>query len=122
MTWKSFVTMRPKGGMDSSLFPFFIENVILSCYPGLQKETVCDTMSSHKIKGLLFIKTNTGPGRLSNKLNHIKYRKQLMDMGAHSGLGLSNGTKCTQEMDQGYTQFKSACFESTLQVAAKNGS
>ena len=101
------------------MFPFFIENVILPCYPGLQKETVRDPTTGRKIKGPLFIKTDTGPGRLSNELNHINYREQLMERGAHIGLGLPNGTECTQEMDQGYAQFKPACFESTLRVAAK---
>ncbi len=63
MMWNAFVAMRPKGGMDLCLFSFFIENVILPCNPGLQKETVCDPTTGRKIKGLLFIKTDTGPGR-----------------------------------------------------------
>ncbi len=59
--------------MDASLFPIFIENVILCCYPGLQKKTVCDPMTGHKIKGPLVIKTDNGPGRCLNNPNHIEY-------------------------------------------------
>ncbi len=76
MIWNSFVTMRPNGGMDAFMLQIFIENVILCCYPGLQKETVHDPTTGHKIIGPLFIKTNTGPDRLSNQLNHIEYHEQ----------------------------------------------
>ncbi len=40
MTYPSFVAMRPKGFMDKSLYPLFINEVILKCYPNVQKETV----------------------------------------------------------------------------------
>ncbi len=61
--WASLVAMRPKGGMDKTLFPLFLDNVILPCYPYIQKETVCNE-TGRKIKGPLFLKTDTGPGCL----------------------------------------------------------
>ncbi len=44
-----------------------------------------------------------------------------MEKGVHIGLGLPNGTESTQEMDQGFTEYKPATDESTVCVAAKNG-
>ncbi len=44
-TWESFVAMRPEGGMDYSLFPTFIKNVLIPCFPYLQKEGVCDPVT-----------------------------------------------------------------------------
>lgn len=91
-TWDSFVAMRPKGGMDTSLFPIFIQNVILPCYPYVQSETVRVPVTKRKIKGPLIIKTDTEPGQLSKELKHIEFHESLMDNGVHIALGLPNGT------------------------------
>ncbi len=72
MTYPSFVAMRPKGSMDKILYPLFINEVILECYPNIQKETVRDE-TGRKIKGPLIIKCDTGPGCLCKDMAHVKF-------------------------------------------------
>ncbi len=68
-----------------------------------------------KLRDLSF----SSPGHLSKDKEHLKFREKLMEMGVHIFLGLPHGTKGTQEMDQGFTEFKPACNASTVHVAAK---
>ncbi len=68
MEWPSYIAMRPKGGMENTLYSLFIEHVILPCYLNLQKDTVQDKTHC-KIKGPLFIKTDMGPGCLGRDLS-----------------------------------------------------
>ncbi len=70
------------------------------------------------IAGPLFIKIDTGPGRLSKELLHVKFMDKIYNKGVDIGHGHPNGTEATQEMDQGYFEFKPACNKSTIQVAA----
>ncbi len=49
---------------------------------------------------------------------HVKFRQDLFEKGVHILLGLPNGTEATQEMDQGFAQFKPATDKSTVQIAA----
>ncbi len=97
--WDLFVAMQPKGGMDKTLFPLFVKNDILPCYPNLQKETVCCPSTGHKLKGHVILKTDTGPGHLSKDEEHLKFREDLMEIGVYILLVLPNGTKSTQKMD-----------------------
>ncbi len=39
---ESLIVMKPKGGMDATMFPIFICHIILPYYPYIQQETVCD--------------------------------------------------------------------------------
>ncbi len=119
MTYNSFVAMRPKGGMDKSLFPMYIEKDILPLYPTVQRDTVRDPKTGRKLKGPLFIKTDTGPGCLSQDEEHVRFRENLEKQGVDISLGLPNGTECTQEMDQGFQEYKPATDASTVRVAAK---
>ncbi len=118
MLYPSFVAMQPKGSMDKTLYPIFINDVILKCYPNVQKETVRDE-DGRKVKGPIILKTDTGPGRLCKDITHVTAREELYDKGVHNLLGLPNGTKNTQEMDQGFTEFKPATDKSTVRVAAR---
>ncbi len=64
--------------MDKSLYPFFITQVVLNCYPCGQKETVRDE-TRQKIEGLLVIKCDAGPGayvRTSLKLNSVRTKQK----------------------------------------------
>ncbi len=103
--------------MDKTLFPLFVNEVILKCYPYVQPETVRDA-DGRKIKGTLVIKTDTGPGRLCKDIEHVEFCEDLLNKGVHIMLGLPNGTESTQEMDQGFTELKPATDKSTVRVAA----
>ncbi len=111
--------MQPKGGMNATLFPFYIRHFILPSYPFIQKETVRNPVTSSKIKGPLIIKTDNRLERLSKVLKHIEFHKALMEMAIHILLRLPYGTESTQEMDHGFTLYEPACIASTICVAAK---
>ncbi len=70
--------------------------------------------TGHKLRGPLFIKTDIGPSCLSQDEVHVKFCEDLQEKGMDIGLGLPNGTKSTQEMDQGFQKYKPAIDESTV--------
>ena len=113
--WNSFVACRPKGSMDVSLFEMFCTKVILPCYPNVLP-TIEQDDDGGIIKGPLFLKVDSGPGRLSNEAMNLEFREKMWDIGFYIFLGLPNGTKCTQEMDQGYQTFKPATDISAIRV------
>ena len=73
-------------------------------------------------KGPLILKTDYGPGRLSNLVQNIEFRRQLNDGGIHVFLGLPNGSPngsaTMQEMDQAYAMFQPAFHRSVVRVAS----
>ncbi len=117
MRYPSFVAMRPKGSMDNTLYPVFLNEVILKCYPNVQKETVRDKTGC-KIKGPVLFKCDTGPGRLCKTIEHVESHKELLQKGVHNLLGLPNGTESQQELDQAFAEFKPATNKSTVRIAA----
>ncbi len=112
--YPSFVAMRPKGSTDQS---FYFDHVILPLYLNVQQETIQD-QDRCKIKGPLCIKTNTGPGQLSSNKEHLTKQEVWLEKGVHNFLGLPNGTESSQEMNQWFTEFKSATDASTICIAA----
>ena len=96
----SFIAMRPKGSMDTSLWEFLFDTVILPLYPQVQKTIVRCPLTGRMIKGPLVIKTDAGPGRLAKEFDSFKFRQRMADCGVIILLGLPNGTAATQEMDK----------------------
>ena len=73
---------------------------------------------THKLlKGPLIIKTDAGPGRLSREAQSITFREEMANKGVFILLSLPNGTACTAELDQMFTQFKDQTKNSTIRVA-----
>ncbi len=70
-----------------------------------------------QIAGPLFINADTGPG---DELFYVKFGEDFYNKGEYIELGLPSSTEATQEMDQGYSEFKPACYKCTKQVAAIN--
>ncbi len=100
--------------MDKTLFPLYLTQAILPCYPNVQPETVRDPVTKQNQKQPLIIKTDTGPGQLSKDTKHVKERKRLFGIILHILLGLINSTEATQELDQGFAVYKPASGTSTL--------
>ena len=61
----SFVAMRPKGSMDTSLFQLWVDRVLKVFYSHTSPVVKCDT-DNQMIEGPLIMNTDSGPGRLSN--------------------------------------------------------
>ena len=70
------------------------------------------------VKGPLFLKVDSEPGRFSNEAMNLEFWEKMWDIGFYIFLGLPNGTECTQEMDQGYQTFKPATDRIAIRVAA----
>ena len=119
-TFPSFVLMRKKGSMDTSLWALYNEHLILRCYKGRVHPTpVRDPTTQKLIKGPLINKTDGGPGRLSREASSIKFWENMAAMGMHILLSLPNGTECTAELDQCYSEFKPACKKNTRRIVAQ---
>ena len=106
--------------MDTSLWSLYNEEVILRCYRGRVHPTpVRDPDSGRLIKGPLINKTDGGPGRLSREASSLDFRENMAATGMHILLSLPNGTECTAELDQCYSEFKPACNKNTRRIVAK---
>ena len=104
--------------MDTSLWTLYNEHVILPCYKGRLSPTPIRHPTTLKmLKGPLINKTDGGPVRLSNEAQSIDFRERMATLGMHILLSLPNGTECTAELDQLYSEFKPACKASTKRVA-----
>mmetsp|Transcript_25862 Transcript_25862/g.46878 ORF Transcript_25862/g.46878 Transcript_25862/m.46878 type:complete len:219 (-) Transcript_25862:422-1078(-) len=107
-----------KGLMDTSLWSQFNETVILNCYPQCDKTIVRCPLTNKLLQGPVVIKTNAGPGYLAKEAASWEFRERMHSRGLIIMLGLPNGTSATQEMDQGYTDFKQESKKSTLRAAS----
>lgn len=118
MTYNSFVAMQPKGEMDKSLYPIYTEKVILPLCHTLQMETVQDPKTWCKLRA-------PSSSRLIQDVVSLTRRRpcqifeDLEEKGVDIGLGLPNGTKSTQEMDQSFQEHKPTTDKSAARVAVK---
>ena len=113
-----YFAIRRKGSMDTGLWSQFNETVILNCFPRCSKTIVRCPLTNKLLQGPVIIKTDAGPGRLSKEAASWQFRERMHKKGLIIMLGLPNGTSATQEMDQGYTDYKQECKKSTLRVAS----
>ena len=113
-----YFAIRRKGSMDTSLWSQFNETVILNCFPRCSNAIVRCPLTNKLLQGPVIIKTDAGPGRLSKEAASWQFRERMHEKGLIIMLGLPNGTSATQEMDQGYTDYKQECKKSTLRVAS----
>ena len=116
----SFVVVRETGSMDTKLWHDLNRLVYIPCFKDkISPEPIRDPVTQKLISGPLIVKTDAGPGRLSNEADSINFRTEMAALGVHILLSLPNGTACTAEMDQLFTSFKQRCDTSTLRVAGK---
>ena len=103
----SEVSVRKKGSTDTPLWSGYNRTNVLIPYAGKISPTpVRDPVTKKLTTGPLIEKTGTGPGRLSSEGASIEFREAFQAMGVHILLSLPNGTECTAELDQIYSQFK----------------
>ncbi len=87
----------------------------MKCYKDqISPEPVCDPATGKLLKGPLIVKTDAGPGRLSQEAESIDFREELARIGVFILLSLPNGTACTAELNQMYTRFKDKTKNSTI--------
>ena len=118
-SFASWVGVRRKGSMDSSMWSQFQTKIVLPCYPNIQKKIERCVLTDKILKGPVIVKTDAGPGRLAKDAKSWEFRKKMHDQGLYIMLGLPNGTSANQEMDQGYADLKRECKASTLRVASR---
>ena len=117
-SYPSRVAVRSKGSMDTGLWEQLCRDLYLPCYEGkIAPEPLRDPVTHKLLKGPLIIKTDAGPGRLSREAQSITFREEMANKGVFILLSLPNGTACTAELDQMFTQFKDQTKNSTIRVA-----
>ena len=90
----------------------------IPCYEGkIAREPLRDLVTQKLLKGPLIIKTDAGPGRLSQEAQCITFRNKMAIKGVFILLTLPNGTSCTAKLNQMFTQFKDKTKNSTICVA-----
>jgi len=116
--WPSCIAIRPKGSMDTPLWHDLNKNVFLKCYKGkVSPVPIRDPITKKLIRGPLISKTDAGPGRLATQGGSLDFRSEMAAIGVFILLSLPNGTECTAELDQMYSEFKGECKKSTVRVA-----
>ena len=113
------MSVRHKGSMDTLLFQLWDDEVLKVCYPHTSPK-VKPNKTSRMVEGPLVLKTDSGPGRLSNSVKNIEFRQKLLDEGIFIFLGFPNGLSTTQDMDQSYAMFQPAYHRSVVCVASAN--
>ncbi len=93
--------------MDTGLWEQLCRDLYIPCYEDkIAPEPLCDPVMQKQLKGPLIIKTDAGPGCLSREAQSITFREEMANKGVFILLSLPNGTACTAELDQMFTQFK----------------
>ena len=116
--YSSYLAVRRKGGMDTSLWEMVLEEIILPLHPNTSLKVVRCPVTKKILSGPLIIKTDAGPGRLSTEGTSWEFRKRMWDAGVIILLGLPNGTAVNQELDQGYQTYQPAVKASTQRVVS----
>jgi len=94
--------------MDTPLWHELNKTVFLECYKGrLSPMPIRDPITKKLLHGPLISKTDSGPGRLATQAGSEEFRNEIASIGLHILLSLPNGTECTAELDQMYSEFKS---------------
>ena len=101
-----FVAVRSKGGMDNSLFQYYIRNIVLPLYPNISNESL--TINGKVIKGPVIFKTDNRPGRMKEDITHINVLEKMNNIGLKLILSLPNATSVHAELDQ--------CFDYTKEI------
>ena len=97
ITKHAYVSIRSKGGMDASLFRMYIRDIILPLYPNISKDCIME--NGKVIKGPVFLKTYSGPGRFKEDIEHILFLEHMNSIGLNIILSLPNGTSVHAELD-----------------------
>jgi len=103
---------------DEQLIQQIIENVYLPLYPNCHKVVTCDD-NGKLLAGPVFLKTDSGQGRLVASFSSLEFKERMQDEGVYLILGLPNSTSRTQEQDQLYQEFKGKTRSKTSKIFSK---
>ena len=95
-----------------------IEDVYLPLYPNFHKVVKRDN-NGKLLAGTVFLKTDSGQGRLVASFSSLEFHERMQDTGEYIVLGLPNSTSCTQELDQIYQAFKGKTRSKTSKIFSK---
>ena len=98
--------------MDASIFRLYIRDIILPLYPNISKDCIME--NGKVIQGLVFLKTDSGPGRFKEDMEHILFLEHMNSIGLNIILSLPNGTSVHAELDQFFGSYKGYCRTRTL--------
>jgi hypothetical protein len=140
----SFFAVRSSGSMDDSLFNDYIERVVLPLFPNISETTKFDPITGKSygkrvrtrsltkmlltitynfagklLCGPVFLKVDSGPGRLVASPESITKRAEYFEMGLLLLMGLPNATAIQQEMDVLFQGFKAATYARGLTLLTK---
>ena len=94
--------------MDDSLFRMYIRDVILPLYSNSVME------NGKVIKGPVFLKTDSGPGRFKEDMEDNSFLEHMHEIGLNIILSHPNGTSVHAELDQIFGTYKGFCRTRTL--------
>ena len=114
----SFLAVRRKGGMDTSLWEMVLSELLLPLYPNTSRTVERCPVTDKILRGPLIVKTDAGPGRLCKEAASWEFRERMWRNGVFIILGLPNGTAVNQELDQGFATFQPAVQRSTQRVVS----
>ena len=86
------VAVRKKGSMYESLFWLYDENIVLNTYPNSSRKIERDNRTGQLLKGPVFLKVDSGPGRLSKSKDIFDFRQKMWERRIIIVLGLPNTT------------------------------
>ena len=95
-----------------------IEDVYLLLYPNYHKVVKRDN-SGKLLEGPIFLKTDSGQGRLVTSNSSLEFHEGMKDIGVYLVLGLSNITSCTQYIDKLYQEYKGKTRSKTSEILSK---
>ena len=98
--------------MDDTLFRDYIRRVIIPLYPTISNE--CIIKDGKVIKGPVIFKTDSGPGRFKDNIEHVEFLEEMNNIGLKIILSLPNATSVHAELDQFFGPFKGYCRSRTL--------
>jgi hypothetical protein len=92
----------------------------MPCFEGrISPKPIHNPLANKFSSGLLVVKTDAGPRRLSKEASSLEFYEQMAKKGVHILFSLPNETACTADMDQLFERFKPAWGKSALRVAPK---
>ena len=117
-TYDSFASVRKSGCTDKQLMQQIIEDVYLPLYPNFHK-VVKRNNNGKLLVCPLFLKTESGQGRLVVRFSSLEFRERMQDTGVYLVLRLPNRISCTQELNQLYQEFKGKIISNTSEIFSK---
>ena len=117
-TYDLFAYVRKSICTDEQLMQQIIEDVYLPLYPNYHKVVKRDN-NGKLLSGPIFLKTDSGQGRLVARFSILGFHERMQDTGVYIVLVLPNSTSSTQDLDKLYQEFKGKTISKTREISSK---